>query len=327
MFATLAVSLGLLLFTGLVYQIVKRGAQNDYRTSLFYKLLYTPLGFEMAIFGRRLVGRWVSERFCELVGLGYALTHADTRNAIRRNIALLDPSKATPGAAIRTCISQGYNFLDFAELWPMKPGQIGTLLGEGIGLEELQKAKALGKGCILVTGHLGFFELGGPLLAELGFPMLTLTLPEPSEPLTRWRADFRLRWGVRTLVVGADAFSAVEITRELRAGTCVALLADRPFNEHTAPVPVPHGEILFSTAPVMLSLLSGAPIVPVGIVRQTNGAHAIEARPMITPEWLAEGRAASLSHFTTKVAQELVPMFVRNPEQWHHFSDLAVSRK
>lgn len=300
--------------------------QSDYKSAAFYKVLYTPVGFQLAIFGRRLFGRWVSERFCELSGLAYALTHAKTIAAIRNNMALLDPTRASKTHAIRNCITQGYNFLEFAELWLKKKGEIRGMIGEQIGLEELQKARAQGKGCILVTGHLGFFELGGPLMAELGFPMVTLTLPEPSEALTQWRAEFRLRWGVRTLVVGGDAFSAVEITRELRTGTFVALLADRPFNEHTVPVPLPHGEILFSTAPVMVSLLSGAPIIPVGLTLQADGRHRVEARPMITPQWLPEGREATLHHFTQKLAQELTPMFVKAPEQWHHFSDLAVSR-
>ncbi|RFC45815.1 MAG: KDO2-lipid IV(A) lauroyltransferase [Verrucomicrobia bacterium] len=300
--------------------------QGDYKNAAFYKVLYTPVGFQLAIFGRRLFGRWISERFCEVSGLAYALTHASTLAAIQRNMALLDPSKATRSHAIRNCITQGYNFLEFAELWLKKKGEIQGMIGEQSGLEEFAKAQALGKGCILVTGHLGFFELGGPLLAELGFPMVTLTLPEPSEALTQWRSEFRLRWGVRTLVVGGDAFSAVEITRELRSGTFVALLADRPFNEHSVPVPLPHGEILFSTAPVMVSLLSGAPIIPVGLTLQPDGKHRVEARPMITPKWLPEGREASLLHFTQKLAQELTPMFVRAPEQWHHFSDIAVPR-
>ena len=300
--------------------------QGDYKNAAFYKVLYTPVGFQLAIFGRRLFGRWISERFCEVSGLAYALTHAGTLAVIQRNMALLDPSKAGRTHAIRNCITQGYNFLEFAELWLKKKGEVQGMIGGQFGLEEFEKAQALGKGCILVTGHLGFFELGGPLLAELGFPMVTLTLPEPSESLTQWRAEFRLRWGVRTLVVGGDEFSAVEITRELRGGSFVALLADRPFNKHSVPVPLPHGEILFSTAPVMVSLLSGAPIIPVGLTLQPDGKHRVEARPMFTPKWLPEGREASLLHFTQKLAQELTPMFVRAPEQWHHFSDIAVPR-
>lgn len=318
------VAFGLLLLLVVVTLILRRRGQNDYRKAAFYKVLYAPAGFELMISGRRLLGRWITRKLSELVGAGYAITHPSTVRAIRRNIALLDPAQATRTNAIRNCITQAYNFVEFAELWIQEPHEVLQMLGEVSGLEELEKARALGKGCILVTGHLGFFELGGPVMAELGFPMLTLTLPEPSESLTRWREDFRLRWGVRTLVVGGDAFSAVGITRELRAGTFVALLADRPFNEHTVPVRLPHGEIPFSTAPVLLALLSGAPIIPVGMAIQPDGKHRIEARPMILPRWLLEGREATLQHFTTKVAEELVPMFVRHPEQWHHFSDLAL---
>jgi lauroyl/myristoyl acyltransferase len=73
----------------------------------------------------------------------------------------------------------------------------------------------------------------------------------------------------------------------------------------------------------VLSLLSGAPIVAAGIWREPNGQFAIEAAPPLRPEWLPEGREATLEHFTTRLAKEgLVPLFTRAPEQWHHYSRL-----
>ncbi|MEI6714469.1 MAG: lysophospholipid acyltransferase family protein [Verrucomicrobiota bacterium] len=311
--------------TALLGLFIYRQSAGDYRNATVYKKLYTPRGFLLVIYLRQHLGRTNSKRLALLLGLVYALTQFKTLQAIRRNIALLDPDKADLSHAIRNCVTQAENFIEFAELWIHSTSSVLSKLGNRTGLDQLEKARSLGKGCILVTGHLGFFELGGPVMAELGFPILTLTLPEPSEALTQWRADFRMRWGVRTAVVGDDAFSAVEITRELRNGTFVALLADRPFHSHTVPVDVPHGQIAFSTAPVLLSLLSGAPIIPVGLIVQPDGKHQIVARPMIVPRWLPEGRAYTLQKFTELVAAELIPLFVAHPEQWHHFTDLGIS--
>ena len=103
----------------------------------------------------------------------------------------------------------------------------------------------------------------------------------------------------------------------------ISLLSDRPFDSNTVDVDLPHGRIPFSTAPVLLSLLSGAPIIAAGIWRQPNGQFTIEASAPLRPEWLPEGREATLAHFTTRLAQEgLVPLFARAPEQWHHYSRL-----
>lgn len=296
---------------------------RDYRAAKFYKTFYRPGGFELGIWGRRRFGRVFSHLIARLIGLGYALTHPRVLREIRANISLLDPAKATRKNAVRLCIQQALNFREYTELALCKPAEVLAMVGNKSGIEHIEHARRLGKGCLFVTGHLGFFELGGLVMSQMGYPITALTLPEPTSELTKWRANFRKRWGVETVVVGGDAFSAVEITRYLRNGVMVALLCDRPFDSNIVQVDLPHGRIPFSTSPVLLSLLSGAPLVAVSITRQPDGKFEIHADPPMLPEWLPEGREATLAHFTRKLAQDhLIPMFSRHPEQWHHFSRL-----
>lgn len=296
---------------------------RDYRTAKFYKTFYRPEGFELGIWGRRRFGRAFSYLVAKVIGLGYALTHPRVLNDIRANIALLDPRQATLKNAIGLCVQQALNFREYTELAAREPAEVLEMLGEKTGIEHIEQARSLGKGCLFVTGHLGFFELGGLVMSQMGYPITALTLPEPSTSLTGWRAGFRKRWGVDTVVVGDDAFSAVEITRLLRDGQMVALLCDRPFDSNAVLVELPHGRIPFSTSPVLLSLLSGAPIVAVSITRQRDGKFALHAEPPMIPQWLPESRQATLEHFTRQLARNhLIPMFEKNPEQWLHFSRL-----
>lgn len=316
----------LLLITALLALIAaafRRRRRRDYREAKFYKALYRPHAFKFAISARRLVGKSASMWVARMIGAGYALSHPKVLQEIRANIALLDPRKATWANAARVCIHQALNFREYAELGVSHTDVVLGMLGSKKGIEHIEDARRDGKGCLFVTGHFGFFELGGLVMSQMGYPMTTLTLPEPTTDLTRWRAEFRGRWGVETVVVGNDAFSAVEITRKLRGGAMVALLSDRPFDSNTIEVDLPHGRIPFSTAPVLLSLLSGAPIIAAGIWREPDGRFTIEASKPLRPQWLPEGREASLAHFTTRLAKEgLVPLFARAPEQWHHYSRL-----
>lgn len=296
---------------------------RDYRTARFYKTLYRPQGFELGIWGRRRFGKAFSYFVAKLIGLGYAATHPRVLSDVRANIALLDPCKATLSNAVGLCMQQALNFREYTELGAHDPAEVLEMLGEKTGIEHIERAASFGKGCLFVTGHLGFFELGGLVMSQMGYPITALTLPEPSTGLTDWRAGFRKRWGVDTVVVGGDAFSAVEITRLLRDGKMVALLCDRPFDSNAVLVGLPHGRIPFSTSPVLLSLLSGAPIVAVSITRQRNGKFALHAEPPMIPRWLPEGREATLAHFTQQLARNhLIPMFEKNPDQWLHFSRL-----
>lgn len=306
-----------------VFWILRAGRGGDYRSAKFYKTFYRPEGFQLGIWGRRRFGRAFSHFLARLIGLGYAATHPRVLRDIRKNIALLDPAKATLANAAGLCMQQALNFREYTELGARDPADVLGMLGEKSGIEHIERAREPGKGCLFVTGHLGFFELGGLAMSQLGYPITALTLPEPTPELTGWRAAFRKRWGVETVVVGGDAFSAVEITRRLREGGMVALLCDRPFDSNTVLVDLPHGRIPFSTSPVLLSLLSGAPIVAVSITRQADGKFAIHADPPMFPEWLPAGREATLAHFTTRLAKDhLVPMFQKHPDQWLHFSPL-----
>lgn len=294
----------------------------DYRSRGFYRSLYTSKGFELILFGCRVLGEKGALLLSRAIGLGYALTHPATVRAIRANMALLAPQSASFSAACRLLMNQSESLALYGWLSLREPAEVMQLLGERKGFEHLQKAHEAGKGCLLVTGHLGFFELGGLVMTQLGFPMAVLTMPEPSPGLTRWRADFRARWGVKTIVIGDDSFSVIEIVRALRNGSFVASLADRPYDGNAIPVDLPHGRILFSTGPALIALLAGCPIIPVGVVRQPDGTFQLDVLGIIEPRWLPEGRDESLAHYTREIAATLRPLFSQNPEQWYHYAPL-----
>jgi KDO2-lipid IV(A) lauroyltransferase len=295
---------------------------SDYRNRSFYRRLYTSRGFDLIVLGCRLLGDHCALLLSRAIGLGYALTHPSTVRAIRANMALLAPKSASFVSACRLLMNHAESLSLYGRLSLKEPAEVMQMLGEKKGFEHLKKAHEEGKGCLLVTGHLGFFELGGLVMTQLGFPMTALTIPEPSYELTRWRAKFRGRWGVKTIVVGDDSFSVLDITHALQNGDFVASLADRPYNGKGIPVELPHGKILFSTGPALISLLAGCPMIPVGVVGRSDGKFDIEAGPAISPHWLPVGRDETLAHYTRELASALLPLFLRNPEQWYHFSQL-----
>ena len=157
----------------------------------------------------------------------------------------------------------------------------------------------------------------------MGFPVTAITMPEPSSALTEWRAQFRRRWGVETIVIGDGSFAALDVVRAINQKRFVALMADRPMDAQSVPVDLPHGRMVFSTGPALVALLAQCPVVPVGIVQQPDGRFEMIATGIIRPEWLPEGRAASLEALTRRIAGQLLPLFLAHPTQWYHFHPLA----
>jgi KDO2-lipid IV(A) lauroyltransferase len=297
-------------------------ANGGYTKDRFYRFFYRPEGFGWAAYWAAR-GRWLIRLIGRVFGLGYAVTHPAAVAVVRRNLALLDPQRAGWLNVLRLYMHQGLNFAEYGYLATRPPEEAMRSIGRREGFEHLAAAQKEARGCLLVTAHFGFFEMGGLILRLLDYPIVALTLPEPTPELTKWRADFRGRWGVRTLEVGSGSFAAVEVVRELRAGSFVALLGDRPYDDSRAIVEMPHGRTAFATGPVLISLLAECPIVPVACVRDSDGTYRAIALPPIRPRWLPEGRQATLQKFTEEIAAALRPVLEQYPEQWFQFVDVV----
>jgi lauroyl/myristoyl acyltransferase len=186
------------------------------------------------------------------------------------------------------------------------------------GLEHLEAARARGKGTILVTGHVGHWELGGLLLALSGHPITVVTLPEPSPELMQWRETARRRLGIRTIAVGpGHDFAFVEMLRVLRNNGVLAMLVDRPYSGTGMPVQQFGHETQFSTAAATLAHHTGASIVPAFVLRQPDTRyHAFACAPV-------EQEKGELRDTLPRNVQRIADLFAsvirQHPEQWFNY--------
>jgi lauroyl/myristoyl acyltransferase len=161
-------------------------------------------------------------------------------------------------------------------------------------------------------------------MEEFRLPLVVLSLPEPSAALNRWRAAYRQGWGAETLEVGTDQFSFVDISRQLAHGKCVAMLMDRPHsNGEMVFADFPHGRVPFSTGPVWLSLLTGAPLVAVKMLATESGNYALEALPPLRWQWHGPDRAATVREYTLELASRFREPLCNHPDQWYQFVPLS----
>jgi KDO2-lipid IV(A) lauroyltransferase len=78
--------------------------------------------------------------------------------------------------------------------------------------------------CILVTGHVGNWELGGTIMAMLGFKIHAIYRPLDSPTIDAWARESRSRKGLLLL----DKFSAAKGLPEIFGrGECAAFVADQ----------------------------------------------------------------------------------------------------
>ena len=179
-----------------------------------------------------------------------------------------------------------------------------------------------GCGAVLATGHFGFFEFGALVLGMKGIPVSVVTHAEPTTSLTRWRADYRMRWGAETIELGGDMFSSLRAATAIGEGRLTAMLVDRPAGGRSIEIDLPGGKIPFSMAPALLSWMVGCPILPASVRRTPGGRYAVTTNPLVRADRNLP-RDKSLADCTRRVAETLLRDIQRDPLQWYHFVPLS----
>ena len=205
------------------------------------------------------------------------------------------------------------NLVDYGRFHTITDEPLDRLLPSVEHLHFLEESSAKGRGVILVTGHIGNWELGALLFSRLGFKVNVVTIPEGRERIDSIRGAYRMRQDIRTIVVDGSPFSSLEIVAALRRGEIVAMLVDRWEGTDGVPAKFFGADHRFPRGPFVLSRATGAPIIPAFIVRDGNGYRGVIDPPLLMEDLDDESGA--------RVVSESLERMVRNcPDQWYNFT-------
>jgi lauroyl/myristoyl acyltransferase len=288
-----------------------RGNQSE--PSLPRNAWYSPFSFVLAGWLVRHLPHPVTRAFAARVGgWGYRFC-PERRAALLSNLAQLHNHNAAG-----LCLACFQNFLrmlhDFCDAAAGGVPSMNKLIVARRGFEFLDQARSRGRGTLLITGHLGAWELGGMLLAAEGFPVNVVTMREPTPKLDVWRQEYRGRFGIKTITVGADKFAFVEIIQALRRNELVAMLVDRPYLNSGVEVQFFGKPTLFSAAAARIWQHTGATIIPAFVLQLQPGRYGCYAYPAI------EMDNASTTESNTQQVADVFEAIVREfPDQWYNF--------
>jgi KDO2-lipid IV(A) lauroyltransferase len=181
------------------------------------------------------------------------------------------------------------------------------------GLAHLEAAFAARRGVILITAHLGNWELGGAVISALGYPLTAVAFPERVGKTNDLFQQQRRRRGMRVLTFGAAARGSLAA---LQRGEIVAMLADRDFTQHRDAIPFFGKPARLPTAPVRISRHTGAPILPGFILRRPDNCFHVRFHPPLWPDRDTDGSAARAA-----IRDALQEEIGRDPTQWFVFED------
>lgn len=207
----------------------------------------------------------------------------------------------------------GKYLVDFFRFSAMSEREIRRLVSIE-NVDVLEKTKAMNKGTLLVTAHLGNWELGGCALAALGCPIYAVVLPQPVEKLNRMFQGYRERRGMTIIPLGN---SVRHILRLLKQNQYVALLADRDYGPHDVSVPFFGAPARLPRGPAWLSCHSGAPLVPTVMLRREDDTFLMRLHPPIVPD-----RTLSCEEMHRRLCRVMEEEIAKNPTQWLMFENV-----
>jgi len=288
--------------------------------------LYRAWPWRLGLAAARSLPAPVLERIARCCGRIYWRLAGNRREVVVENLLpVLGGDRGAAESAARELFEEFA--LKLARLWRHESGAglDGSLSG-WIGWERFAAAQARHRGVLLVTPHLGDWELGGVFMARKGIKLLVLTQPEPDPRLTELRRVSRARWGIETLVVGTDPFAFVEIIKRLQDGATVALLVDRPPTTTAVTVEMFGKPFQASVAPAELARASGCALLPVFVARGSDG-YSARVLPEIAYDRAALGNRPARIRLTQEIVRALEPFIQQHAKQWYHFVPIWTERE
>lgn len=180
-----------------------------------------------------------------------------------------------------------------------------------VDLQHLHDALSLGKGVILLTGHLGFWEAGHYVFPELGFSSDAVTKPMKNPLTDTYFSNIRASFGGGLI---DSRKGARKILKSLQQGRVVGILLDQHISPPGSVATSFFGRQAYTTTAVTnLAMKYQVPVVPMFCHRLPDDRYKIWAEPML----LLEGEGERTVKENTQLLTDIIERAVRrDPSQW-----------
>jgi len=270
----------------------------------------------------RSVPRRISRTLARGIGGSYFRFRPRYMKAIRANLSVIlgssadsEPVRRAADEMVRGHASAWLDFLHFAA----RPPEEAALLVESVvGFSRLVEGRLQGKGVVLLTAHLGNWEVGGLMLAEVKQPIHVVLVPDLFAGVERVRRRMHARAGVTEIPVDRTFLPTLAVLRALDRNGIVAMQGDRDFDNTGIPAPFFGREAYFPRGPFRVAMATGAVVLPAFIVSVPGGRYrAIIEEPIPIED--AGDRDAALRRNIARYVAVLERYVGKYPEQWYCF--------
>jgi len=250
-----------------------------------------------------------------IIGTAAYLADARHRRIVRRNLRFAFPDWTQ--AQIRHTTRHVFHHLGttFVEVCQMAAASREELMArvKVVGSELWRQALAGDRGLIIVSAHLGNWEVGMQYAAcFMQKPALGVAKKIRFQPLNNWVHRQRTRFG-NEIVYKKGALP--DMRQALRAGGVVAMLVDQSRRREGVDVNFFGHKVPATPAAAFLAIRCKSPVLPIFCIREAAGRLAIYVDAPLKFEWSGDLRADVQTN--TQLITDAVERAVRtHPAQW-----------
>ena len=262
---------------------------------------------------------WVPSRFayrvCSLVGGIVFWVRPSIRHDIMDNMSHILPkstSRQRRNIARRVIRNNFKNYYDLIRIPHMTKEYLFRTV-KVVGLENLDAAFALGKGAIIIGGHIGNFNIVPQAAKIRGYPIVAVDEDIKPRQLYNYLNRLRSHFGLR--FIGTNSSEIRTIYKLLRNNNALILAIDRDVAGSREPVLLFDELADLPPGPVALALRLDAALVPVHAVRLRDNTSIVHIYPAIPLERTGD-KEKDLKINLRKAAQALEEMILKAPDQW-----------
>lgn len=284
-----------------------------------YIALWTPLWW--------LGGKPLHKAVCHLMAALLYVTMPERRRIALTNLDLVFGDTKTPREKRRIIYRMYHHFTRFfldltwhKVYWPAK--RRATEL-RAVNAEALDRAVKEGRGVLIVSAHMGNWEMLAGLIAERGKLTYGIYKQVRNDFLDELIVRRRATYGMQSLqkpvaFKGEERRSIRDVVREVwAAGGVICILADQNARKSTLRIPflgIPDTQM--APGGIAYAVDFQVPILLPSLFYDDDGGATWTVEGPIVPEMRPEGRDATVEYYARLVNDWMSERIRQHPEQW-----------
>jgi len=269
------------------------------------------------------VGAWFIGFFAWWVSTGYFLFKPSRRRASVELYRIVFPERSLPYhlyCTWRQFHSFASTYSDRVRLYAGNNAITSTK-----GREHLIELAEKGTGGVIVMSHMGSYEVAATAFQDLGFRLLLLLGEREAKQVAANQRETMMAKGVHIHVSSErddSPFGGLEALKFIREGGFVSVAGDLVWTDQRTRTVVRFfgQDVGFTSAPHLLAMVSGAPLLTMFTYRAEKGMHQVEIsapRTVKAPSRAERDRTIQAS--AQAYAEALEGMVRSHPFQWYVF--------